>query len=250
MVIGIYMGSTRIRIEAIGTVPDDFLRFVENVLNEFYSRVDGPLIVEVYIYSTKYDKIIIENLAVKHGVTVIGNFITMHEAWSGWPRIHIDFESCSKLSKRYVKALLIHEAAHSILHGSPLFYAIDIPPKLLENPIDLSLIYLASTIAKDIDVYRFLSEKSFINEIEAYNEFIVEHQLEDRCTNSFEIYTLAKILIPCLYLQRCKQLEILTSCRNIAMIIIEKLKIIEKEIIGLDLSKATLKIFYTLQNIQ
>jgi len=244
------MGSTRIRIEAIGIIPEDFLRFIEGVLNDFYSRVDGPLFVEVYIYSTTYDKMVyMENLATRHGVAVVGDFITMHEAWSGWPRIHIDFESCSKLSKRYIKALLVHEATHSILHGSPLFYTIDIPPKLLENPIALTLIYLASTIAKDIDVYRFLSEKGFIDEIESYNEFIVEHQLEDRCTNSFEIYTLAKMLIPCLYIERCKQLEILMNCRDIAMTIIKKLKAIEKEIIDLDLSKVTLKIFHTLQNL-
>jgi len=244
------MSSTKIRIEAIGIVPDDFLRFIEGVLNDFYSRVGGPLFVEVYIYSTKYDKMVyMENLVTRYGVTVVGDFITMHEAWSGWSRIHIDFESCSKLSKHYIKALLVHEATHSILHGSPLFYAIDIPPKLLENPIALSLIYLASTIAKDIDVYRFLSKKGFIDEIETYNEFIVEHQLEDRCTNSFEIYTLAKMLIPCLYIERCKQLEILMNCRDIAMIIIEKFRTIEKEIIDLDLSKATLKIFHILQNL-
>jgi len=209
---------TRIRVEVVGEVPEGFVKLVEETLGKFYSRIGGPPLVEVYIYASRELKLAhIEELASRYGVAVVGDFITMHEAWNGWPRIHVDYEQCSKLDRRYVEALLIHEAAHSVLHGSPIYYVVDVPPEAYSDPAEMALIYVASTIVKDMDVYRLLSESGLKEYIEVYSDFIAEHQVEDRCSDPFEVFMLAKLLVPCTYLEKCRQIEKLQMCRELSM---------------------------------
>jgi len=208
---------TRIRIEVVGGVSEGFVKLVEETLRKFYDRIGGPPLVEVYVYASRELKLAqIEELASRYGVAVVGDFITMHEAWSGWPRIHVDYEQCSKLDRRYVEALLVHEAAHSVLHGSPIYYVVDVPPEVYNDPAEMALIYVASTIVKDMDVYKLLAEAGLKKYIEAYSDFIAEHQVEDRCSDPFEVFMLVKLLVPCTYLEKCRQSEKLQMCKELS----------------------------------
>jgi len=241
---------TRIRIEVVGDVSGGFVKLVEETLRKFYDRIGGPPLVEVYIYASRALKLAhIEELASRYGVAVVGDFITMHEAWSGWPRIHVDYDQCSKLDKRYVEALLIHEAAHSVLHGSPIYYVVDVPPELYNDPAEMALIYAASTIVKDMDVYSLLIESGLREYIEAYSDFVSERQLEDRCSDPFEVFMLAKLLVPCLYIEKCRPADELRNCRGIATRILEVLAAVRNLVKGLDLSTAVLEVKNRLEDV-
>jgi len=241
---------TRIRIEVVGEVPEGFVRLVEETLRRFYDRIGGPPLVEVYIYASRALKLAhIEELASRYGIAVVGDFITMHEAWSGWPRIHVDYEQCSKLDRRYVEALLIHEAAHSVLHGSPIYYVVDVPPEAYGNPAEMALIYAASTIVKDMDVYSLLAQSGLREYIEAYSDFVSEHQLEDRCSNQFEVFMLAKLLVPCLYIERCRPTDELRNCRGVATRLLGVLAAMRNLVKGLDLSAAVLEVKNRLEDV-
>jgi len=242
--------STRIRIEVVGEVPEGFVRLVEETLRKFYGRIGGPPLVEVYIYASRAHKLAqIEELASRYGVAVVGDFITMHEAWSGWPRIHVDYEQCSKLDGRYVEALLIHEAAHSVLHGSLIYYVVDVPPEVYNDPIEMALIYSASTIVKDMGVCGLLAESGLKEYIEAYSDFVSEHQLEDKCSDLFEVFMLAKLLVPCLYLERCSPADKLRNCRGVAARLLEALSAVRNLIRGLDFSAAVLEVKNRLEDV-
>jgi len=240
----------KIIITPIGRIPEEFMNLVKEALESFYRKVVEEVYVEVYIYATRYAKLAyLEEQALRYGALVVGDFVVMHEAWSGWPKIHVDYEYCSKLEEHYVRALLIHEAAHSILHGSPQYYIVSVQEKLLGDPEHLAGIYLASTIVKDMDVYRFLYEKKFVEEVETYSEFIVKHQIEDKCSSLYEVLMLAKNLVPCIYIDHCIQLESLRNCREKAVEVLDNLKKLESRLTSLSLGEASLLVYSILKSI-
>ncbi len=211
-------------IRVIGSVPRDFAGFVERVLSGFYSSLDVgslPELVEVYIYGSRMEKLaFLEYEARELGVAAIGDFVTLHEAWRGWPRIHVDYEACSGLEKRFVKALLVHEAGHSVLHGSPLFYTIAIDRAVIEElgmDQGLRVLYLCSTAIKDLEVHRLLHSAGFAEQLRIYGEFVARQIAELRCCSHVDIAQLAKLLTPCVVLEElCSMLmnSLDSSCRH------------------------------------
>ena len=198
---------TKIHIFVYGYVPNTFLSTVRNILSEFYTKVSSELpYVEVYVYGSSHGKVaFLESEAREIGVIAVGDFIVMHEAWRGWPRIHIDYEKCKSLDFEYLKALLLHEAAHSILHGSPLYYMISLSKEIVERfgfEEAAKLLYLASTIVKDFDVHRFLIEKGFRRYVELYLRFSLENWGNElRCDNIYELLNTVKVLASCMFIE-------------------------------------------------
>lgn len=234
----------------VGSVPNSFIDLVLTILKGFYNslrNVSLPEFVEVYVYGTSYEKMMfLEAEARDIGVIVIGDFITVHEAWRGWPRIHIDYEKCNSLEPSYVKALLLHEAAHSVLHGSPLYYLVDIDQQLINSlgfEYAAKTIYLASTVVKDLDVHKFLVEHGYRSYVEKYLEFLVNIQLKDvMCNDVLGTLEFMKILTPCVFLKnKCMSIRraLHRDCRSLIKEVIKALEELIKTHLHLDLSQRT-----------
>ncbi len=229
----------RLVVRVVGSVPRGFAVFVERVLSGFYSSLDEgslPELVEVYIYGSRMEKLsFLEYEARELGVAAIGDFATLHEAWRGWPRIHVDYEACSGLEKRFVEALLVHEAGHSVLHGSPLFYTIAIDRAVIEElGIDqgLRVLYLCSTAIKDLEVHRLLYSASFAKQLRSYGEFVARQIAELRCCSYVDIAQLAKLLTPCVVLEELcptlmNSLDPSCKCGNLAEAVLKALRNLE-----------------------
>ncbi len=246
--------TPKLYLYVVGDIPKSFTSMVIDVLKKFYDSIRStslPLLVEVFVYENTTLKLhVLEEEAKSSGVLVIGDFITLHEAWRGWPRIHVDYERIHGLEDKYVKALLIHEATHSVLHGSPLYYLVSISPELVEAhgfEDALRLVYTASTIVKDLEVHGFLVQQGYMDQVEAYMEFILKYQFESiMCKNLMEYLQLAKLVSPLVYIDKPLGLEerLSGNCRKKLNRILEVLRKTMKQKGSLDQ-----KTYYVVQGI-
>lgn len=241
-------GSACIRFFIFGEVPRGFVNKVLSIIEGFTSITGGVDYLEVYFYRSTEEKLMfLESEALELGVIAIGDFIAMHEAWRGWPRVHIDYEKSSSLCDRYLEAVVVHEASHAVLHGSPLYYSIAVTQSDLAD-IDLGiediagLLYLASTVVKDIDVHRLLVDIGMASTVRDYLSFLVEHYGDTGCRDIEEILQLAKILTPCIFLEDCPMLDsIPDNCLELARKIIASLEKFRNNRSG-DISRDTVHI--------
>ena len=110
-------------------------------------------------------------------------FIATHEAWRGYPRIHICSEQIKNLSRIVVQGAVQHELAHAILHGTLEFYTFRYSRHLIAAGKTLGfdmqllqqLVYLISIALKDAEVVRKLAETEF----ESGQIVLLEHMLSD-----------------------------------------------------------------------
>ncbi len=192
-------------VSRYGGVPRGFADLVERILRSFYEsvRAEGPLFVEVLIYGRGVEPLeLLQAEAAELGVRVLGGYPVSHEAWMGWPRIHVDYGRCSGLDPGLLEALLVHEAAHSVLHGSRSYYALRVGGELLDllGPrYALAALYLASTAVKDLEVHGYLVGAGFREHVERYAEYAVSEAGDLECSDLLEVLALAKLASPCLY---------------------------------------------------
>ena len=250
----------KVYVFKVGIVPESFVDYVLKTLNSFYGSVRGlslPELVEVYVYGSSHEKILfLEAEARDLGVIAVGDFITVHEAWRGWPRVHVDYEKCRSLQLEYVKALILHEAAHSVLHGSPLYYMVNINRKLIEDfgfEYAAKIIYLSSTIVKDLDVHKLLVEHGYGDYVEKYLEFLKNVQLGNiKCNDVLGFLESAKVLTPCIFLENeCRNMEgiLHETCRTMAERIVRVLKELTTTYSHLDLNQKILIIAKRIKDI-
>ena len=241
----------KVYVFKVGFVPESFVNYVSEALNSFYSSVrvlSLPELVEVYVYGSSREKMLfLEAEARDLGVIAVGDFITVHEAWRGWPRIHVDYEKCRSLQLEYVKALILHEAAHSVLHGSPFYYMVNIDRKLIEDfgfEYAAKIVYLSSTVVKDLDVHKLLVEHGYRDYVGKYLEFLKNVQLGNmKCDDVLSFLELAKVLTPCIFLKNeCRNIEgsLHETCRIMAESIIRILKELTTTYSHLDLNQKIL----------
>ncbi len=190
---------TKVVIHTVGRVPDEFVDFVQRTLETFYRNAgDGPLLVEVYVYASSLEKrMFLEMEALELGVVVVGDFTTLHEAWRGWPRIHVDYERCRDLDPEIIEALLLHEAVHSILHGSIASYIIEIDSDLatkLGFDLYAESIYLACSAIKDYEVCRYMIEKNMHSELVRYAKFVRSLVIDQNCSDLISTLQVLKSL--------------------------------------------------------
>lgn len=110
-------------------------------------------------------------------------FIAIHEAWRGYPRIHICSERIKNLPEAVVLGAVQHELAHAILHGRSEFYTFRFSRQLISASealgYDIQLlqqcVYLLSIALKDGEVVSRLAEIGF-----QYGQIaLLEHMLAD-----------------------------------------------------------------------
>ncbi|MGD9227258.1 MAG: hypothetical protein PVF26_12225 [Desulfobacterales bacterium] len=113
-------------------------------------------------------------------------FIAIHEAWRGYPRIHICSERIKNLPEAVVLGAVQHELAHAVLHGRAEFYNFRFSRQLISASealgFDMQLlqqcVYMLSIALKDGEVVSRLVEIGF-----QYGQIaLLEHMLADtRC---------------------------------------------------------------------
>ena len=231
-------GNTVIAVFTLGEVSKGFIDFVMDTLSNFYTAIRNPPgFVEVYIYSSRVEKLThLESEARDLGIVTIGDFITLHEAWRGYPRIHISLEELINIPKSIAIALLIHEAAHSVLHGSLQYYMISIIDDELLIKLDreelFKAMYIVSTAIKDLEVSHYLITTGFLKELIIYSKYTVKQLENVECRRDFmTIAHMSKLLAPLIPLNEVLRNEVLRSyiaskqvCEEIIKEIIKILK--------------------------
>ncbi len=94
------------------------------------------------------------------------DFLATHEAWRGYPRIHICHERVKGVQDAVIEGVLHHEIGHALFHGSMEFYTFKFTDRLQEaarsNGFDLHLlqqcVYFLSIAIKDWEVIQWLTE--------------------------------------------------------------------------------------------
>jgi hypothetical protein len=117
-------------------------------------------------------------------------FLATHEAWRGFPRIHVCLERIRDLAEEVVRGLVQHEIAHALLHGRPEFYQIRFSEALLDAGrlagLDFQmlqqLVYLLAVAVKDNEVVRFLVEAGLGFGQLRLLEYLLEDTEEERGT--------------------------------------------------------------------
>ena len=163
--------STRIEIQSSPEVKEAFVTQIRKWANEALDR-KGAIKSPPYLQITIWEKIEElqsfyqrekEELGVVTGEDT--EFLATHEAWRGYPRIHICEERVKDVPDAVLQGVLHHEISHALLHGTPEFYTFRYSNKLQEAGrtcgLDLMLlqqcVYLMSIAIKDLDVITWLT---------------------------------------------------------------------------------------------
>ncbi|MGD2127139.1 MAG: hypothetical protein PVG99_13725 [Desulfobacteraceae bacterium] len=93
-------------------------------------------------------------------------FLATHDAWRGYPRVHICEEKLRKIPDEVIQGVLHHEMSHALHHGALEFYTFRFSNRLQEAGLscglDLSLlqhcVYFLSIAIKDLDVVQWLAQ--------------------------------------------------------------------------------------------
>ncbi|MDK2384047.1 MAG: hypothetical protein QI199_04465 [Candidatus Korarchaeota archaeon] len=149
-----------------------FSERIAGVLERIYSVRPVPRYVEVHIYGSTHDYI------SAHGSKPL--FPAMHDALLGYPRIHVVQDMLPE-DEQVVDSLVLHEAVHSVLHGSPEYYVVSVSGDLLSHyrGDPGSLLTHAASAIKDVDVAWYQLEHGFLDELWTYAAYVLEASTED-----------------------------------------------------------------------
>lgn len=94
------------------------------------------------------------------------DFLANHDAWRGYPRIHICQERLRGISAPVIRGVTHHETSHALHHGTQEFYTFRFTTRLQETAgsygLDLPLlqqcVYFLSVAIKDREVVQWLAE--------------------------------------------------------------------------------------------
>ncbi|MBS7623103.1 hypothetical protein KEJ39_05440, partial [Candidatus Bathyarchaeota archaeon] len=155
---------------------------VRKVMEDCYRRLSpqDPLIVDVVLFedtSRMEAYLLIEqDSAGAYPQGFEAGFIATHDAWTGIPRILVCYERLRELSPRLRMAVLRHEVAHSVLHGSPEYYIYPVPQPLLEASAKyrlsrdhiLHILYLVAIGVKDYEATEILLDHGYVEDQTEY----------------------------------------------------------------------------------
>ncbi len=84
------------------------------------------------------------------------DFYALHIALEG-PTIYVRLDA---MDEDLLRASIYHELGHALLHGSPRYYKIPIPPPLMKlGPLAPRVLYLLAIAVKDFEVSRLLARE-------------------------------------------------------------------------------------------
>ncbi len=152
------IGGWVLAIEGDATSSSDIVAALRRV----YERVGGDGFIELIIHGSREAmETFLRQEARRLGVVVDASFPVVHEAWTGVPRIHVVPRELRQLGN-VGKAFLVHEAFHSILHGSLEYYVVTLPSK---EEVSWLAAYIAATSIKDLEVHMHMKRYGFREEL-------------------------------------------------------------------------------------
>jgi len=94
------------------------------------------------------------------------DFMATHEAWRGYPRVHVCQEKLIRISSAVVQGVIHHEMGHALHHGTPEFYTFRFSSSLqeaglscgLDLPLLQQCVYFVSVAIKDRQVVEWLTK--------------------------------------------------------------------------------------------
>lgn len=163
--------STRIEIQPSEDIEETFVSKIRDWANEVLERKedeDTPPFLSITVWKTIEDLksfYLQEQAALGVGTSEDTGFLATHEAWRGYPRIHICQERVAHVPDAVIQGVLHHEISHALLHGTPEFYTFRYTNRLQEAGRDCGLdwellqqcVYLLSVAVKDFDVVTYLA---------------------------------------------------------------------------------------------
>jgi len=165
-------------LQSHGRIPDKAKGEIQEVMEDCYRRLSpaGPEIVDVVLFedASRMEGYLLteQNSLGVYSQGLDSKFVATHEAWTGIPRILICYERLQELSPQLRGAVVRHEVAHSVLHGSPEYYIFPIPRPLLEasekynlqRDYSLHILYLLAMSVKDYEATRILLDHQYVED--------------------------------------------------------------------------------------
>jgi len=181
--------KTLLKVIPCGNVDETILAKVDLWTRELIDPIDRnkiPSRISIFLWARTRD---FEEFDIREkaelGVATGGesDFLATHEAWRGFPRIHVPIEKIKAIPEEVVQGIVQHEVGHALLHGNPEFYQFRFSTQLQETgrragldlPMLQQLVYLLSVAIKDEEVIRLLIGRG----AGIYQSRLLEYLLED-----------------------------------------------------------------------
>ncbi len=164
--------SERIRIVCHEMVEEAFLTQIRSWANEVLERTSFPdslptLHLMVWKNMDKYQEFYRgekDALGVVTGEET--EFLATHDAWRGYPRIHICQERLTGVPNSVIQGVIHHEIAHALNHGALEFYTFTFSKRLqeaarsrgMDMPLLQQCVYFLSVAIKDREVVQWLAQ--------------------------------------------------------------------------------------------
>ncbi len=181
------MAKPELQFAIHGDVPDSFQRELRQQLGECYRRLPTSDLEVVQVCLLDTVKRLRRFLAAEHAELGIAGplgteFLALHDAWHGGPRITICHERLAEVPHLVGLGALRQQVAHSVLHGSPEYYTFKLSRNLVDKgqerglePVALQqLLYYVAIAVKDYEVVRLLVTHGYVD----CQAALAFHQLE------------------------------------------------------------------------
>jgi len=182
----------RINLIKFGSVSNSNTRFILDTIYETFDRLQphNRELVDVLLFERSSSLSAYLQQEFQHFRVVSDrfedDFIALHDAWKGIPRISISIEKFNQLPQQVVIGALRHEVGHAILHGEIGYYLLsssDIFEKLnISKEYVANLLYLISIAVKDYEVTKLLFSRDFEKDQRAYIDYLLTPSDEDATT--------------------------------------------------------------------
>ncbi len=162
----------RIQIVCPEMIDEGFLTEIRYWANEVLERTsfpDSSPALQLMVWKTlnefqAFSRSEKEALGVATGGET--EFLATHDAWRGYPRIHICQERLKEIPRSVIQGIIHHEIAHALKHGALEFYTFTFTKGLQEaarsNGMDMPLLqqcnYFLSVAIKDREVIQWLAQ--------------------------------------------------------------------------------------------
>jgi hypothetical protein len=172
------MSKIEVNMVTRGRVSGGSQREIVSTLRDSYQRFGNKVPYKLDIFVAETESILTDFISeekfrmnININVNEDDDPVCYHDAWYGYPRIMVNEERLSELSKIARSGALRHEAAHSVLHGSLEYHIFRISDechqialiKGIDRPVlETAMHYLSSAI-KDCEATKFLIEFGFID---------------------------------------------------------------------------------------
>jgi hypothetical protein len=193
-----HISSARLRsldiiLQKFGRIPDEAVIEIQTVMEDCYRRLSPHSLemVDVILFenSSRMEAFSLREkyLVGAYSSGLEADFVATHEAWTGIPRILICYERLQRLNPLLIGAIIRHEVAHSVLHGSLEYYVFAVPKSLFEasekysllRTFTIDILYLISMGVKDYEVTRLLLDHKYIDDQIAYSLDVLKTEKDD-----------------------------------------------------------------------